>query len=443
MPQPLKVHPTNPRYVTPDGERAILLVGSHTWDNLKDMGKTDPPAPFDWHAYLDMLASHHHNFIRLWAWDHTQWESRANAQLGKDYTHHVAPHPWLRTGPGNALDGKPKFDLTKFNPDYFDRLRHRVVSAGERGMYVSIMLFEGWCLYHANRGRQAEAGWAWKSHPFNPANNVNGLAVESGGEGLDGFVHRLGNEKVNALQADYVRHVVDTVNDLDTVLYEVINEGGSPDWDWWIADLIHEYEKSKPKQHLVGITGHGSEGIESMLASPADWTSPGGNDGFRADSPAWHHSKPSLHDTDHIWGCGGNAEWVWKSMLRGHNPIFMDPYLGNVLCDPNDTWWFPIRKASGHARRLTERIDLAASEPRGYLSSSGYCLAVPRKDYLVYAPGGSDVTVDLRGASGSLSGEWIHPVTGEITKGDAVQGGAKRSIKSPIEGDAILFLHTT
>lgn len=41
---PLRVHPRNPRYMTPDGERALLLVGSHTWDDLKDMGRDDPPA---------------------------------------------------------------------------------------------------------------------------------------------------------------------------------------------------------------------------------------------------------------------------------------------------------------------------------------------------------------------------------------------------------------
>ena len=33
--------------------------------------------------------------------------------------------PWLRTGPGNALDGKLKWDLNQFNQGYCDRLRAR------------------------------------------------------------------------------------------------------------------------------------------------------------------------------------------------------------------------------------------------------------------------------------------------------------------------------
>ena len=40
------------------------------------------------------------------------------------------------------MDGKPKFDLTKFDPAYFERLRSRVEAAGQRGIYTSVMLFE-------------------------------------------------------------------------------------------------------------------------------------------------------------------------------------------------------------------------------------------------------------------------------------------------------------
>jgi hypothetical protein len=124
---PLRVHPENPRYFT-DGTktqdnslRAVYLTGAHTWNNLVDMGRSDPPEAFDFERYLDFLERHHHNFIRMWAWDSTLWDTQANGSLGKDFVHHVAPLPWRRTGPGNAADGKPMFDLTKFDPNYFER----------------------------------------------------------------------------------------------------------------------------------------------------------------------------------------------------------------------------------------------------------------------------------------------------------------------------------
>src|SRR5262249_53597100 len=132
---PLRGHPTNPRYFTdgtkgPDGSpRAVYLTGSHTWNNLVDMGRDDPPERFDFDAYLDFLGRRGHNFIRLWAWDSTTWDTRANGALGKDFVHRVAPLPWARTGPGKALDGKPRVDLTKFDPAYFERLRARLRAA--------------------------------------------------------------------------------------------------------------------------------------------------------------------------------------------------------------------------------------------------------------------------------------------------------------------------
>ena len=58
----------------------------------------------------------------------------------------IQPLPYLRSGPGTALDGNPKFNLTEFNQDYFDRLRSRVIAAGECGIYVSVMLFQGWSI---------------------------------------------------------------------------------------------------------------------------------------------------------------------------------------------------------------------------------------------------------------------------------------------------------
>gem|GEM_PF-185525 len=413
---PLRVHPENPRYFTdgtqgPDGSPgAVYLTGAHTWNNLVDMDRSDPPEQFDFAGYLDFLERHHHNFIRLWAWDSTRWDTRANGALGKDFIHKAAPQPWLRTGPGEALDGKPKFDLTKFEPAYFERLRSRVAAAGERGIYVSVMLFEGWGLMHGNRRQNTEDGWAWRSHPFHPANNINGLEIE-GSDDLSGRVHTLRNPKVNELQAVYIRKVVDT---------------------------IHEYERTKPKQHPVGNTGHGAERLPSMLASPAEWVSPGRADGFAEDPPVWNEEKVSLLDTDHVWGVGGNPAWVWRSFLRGHNPIFMDPYDGSVLGRGRD--WEPLRTALGHARRLAERVNLAAIVPHNDLASTGYCLADPGREYVVYQPKKNE-TFSLELAAGIYWLEWFDPAQGARTDSARIEAsGGGRQFKGPFAADAVLYL---
>jgi len=151
---PLVVCPENPRYFqnSQTGD-VVYLTGSHTWANLVDFGPSDPPTPFDYQAYIDWMAGLNHNFMRLWTWELVSWDTKANGE-GKHHT--AAPHPYARTGPGTALDGKPKFDLTKYEPAYFQRLRDRVAAARERGIYVSVMLFEGWGL-QAVRDLQRES----------------------------------------------------------------------------------------------------------------------------------------------------------------------------------------------------------------------------------------------------------------------------------------------
>ncbi|MBL7224120.1 MAG: hypothetical protein ISS72_09725 [Candidatus Brocadiae bacterium] len=433
---PLRIHPANPRYFADATGRAILLVGSHTWPTLVDMGPSDPPPKFDFDAYLGFLERHGHNFVRLWTWELTTWDTRGNAApWRKKSVHHAAPHPWPRTGRGKALDGKPKFDLARHNPEYFQRLRTRVKAAGQRGIYVSVMLFEGWGLQFSPK--------AWESHPFHPANNVNGINGDTNGDGKGLEVHELANPKVTAIQEACVRKAIDTVNDLDNVLYEISNENhpASTAWQYHMIRFIKQVEKAKPKQHPVGMTFQYKGGSnKTLFDSPADWVSPNPTGGYRDNPPDTRGRKVVIADTDHLWGIGGSAQWLWKSVCRGLNPIFMDPYDGVVLAKRFDRKWDPIRKGLGTARRLAERMDLTAMTPHPRLASTKYCLANPAKEYLVYLPEGGTATVSLVAAKGALEAQWLNPSTGTWHKPAPVQGGARRTFTAPFKGHAVLYL---
>ena len=126
-----------------------------------------------------------------------------------------------------------------------------------------------------------------------------------------------------------MRHVIDTLNDLDNVLWEISNEShsGSRAWQDHMIHYVHSYEARKPYQHPVGMTVAWPEGSNAaLLASPADWISPNATGGYKENPPAADGCKVILSDTDHLWGMGGTQAWVWKSFLRGLNPLFMDPY---------------------------------------------------------------------------------------------------------------------
>jgi CubicO group peptidase (beta-lactamase class C family) len=434
MQGPLRVLKDNPRYFTDDGERAVYLTGSHTWSNLVDIGPMDPPPRFDFDAYLDWMQKLNHNFIRLWTWEPVTWNTKANRE---NKLHTSAPQPWARTGPGMALDGKPKFDLTKFNPVYFDRLRRRVSAACERGIYVSIMLFEGWAM-------QFSSG-AWEGHPFNKQNNINGIDADQNHDGKGLEFHTLADPEITAWQEAYVRKVIDTVNDLDNVLYEISNENHPPStqWQYHMIRFIKKYEKDKPKQHPVGMTFQYRGGKnEDLFNSPADWISPNNEGGYRDDPPDADGRKVILNDTDHLWGIGGNQAWVWKSFLRGHNPLFMDPYDGVVLGERFDSKWEPIRVSLGYTRRYAERMNLAAMRPDKDLASTKYCLANPGVEYLVYKPANNEASITVKLKSGNYKYEWFAPGQGKIiSEGTIIRADwGEQTFQAPSKDDAVLYI---
>ena len=174
---PLRVSTSNPRYFRDANGRTIHFTGSHTWDNLIDR-RSKPD--FDYTGYLGFLRSHNHNFIRLWT-------RETATQNPDDAIRDFYPLPYQRTGPGTAMDGKPKFDLTKFNPVYFSRLRSRVQEARDRGIYVMVMLFNGFSIHNKGGGRPNP----WPGRPFNARNNVNGIDGDENANGKGEELHSL------------------------------------------------------------------------------------------------------------------------------------------------------------------------------------------------------------------------------------------------------------
>lgn len=435
---PLRVSQNNPRYFEDPNGHIVYLTGSHTWSNLQDNGGSDPPPVFDYVAYLDFLEANNHNFFRLWSWEESRWTVETT-----DNNYWFYPMPYQRIGPGTAQDGKPRFDLNQFNQAYFDRLRERVVAANERGIYVAIVLFNGWSVAN-NKGGFGDNN-PWRGHPFNESNNINGIDGDANNDNSGEEVHELGNTAVTAFQEAYVRKVIDTVNDLDNVLFEISNEShsGSQAWQYHMINFIKNYEATLPQQHPVGMTVEYPNGSNNELYnSPADWISPNGdvNNPDLADG-----SKVILADTDHLCGICGNRQWVWKSFTQGENPIFMDGYdgagygVGGAGFDFNDPTWVSLRQNLGYARSYAQRVDLATMAPRPDLASTGYALASD-KAYIVYSPSGSSVQVDLTATAGWLTVEWLNPATGEVFTGAAVEGSAVRNFLVPFSGDSVLYL---
>jgi hypothetical protein len=484
---PLVVSDRNPRYFTvagTDDERAIYLTGSHLWNNVHDgLGPGEPcsdePERMDFGEYLDFLEERGHNFIRLW-----RWEQFRSYTAVADYHLCMTPQPWARTGPGEATDGKPKFDLDTFDDEFFGRLRERAIAAGERGMYVAVMLFEGWGIHLSTAPMHVEG------HPFHASNNVNGVSI---GSILDHQVLPL-DPRVQELQERYIRKVVDTVHDLPNVLWEVANEssgggqvdiefakylgmnevpewGDSTEWQYWVIDLVKRYEQEQEYQpHPIGITMQFPVEDQTKVNDPlwhsrAEWISPGfeepgwfpGNPeipaaAWYADPPPADGRKVVIADTDHFAPGSGDALWAWKSFLRGHHPILMDFGLIGGVNPPDPKaggpmsfeTFEPARFAMGDTVRYADRVGLIDMEPRADLSSTRFTLANPGAEYLTLQPERGDLTVTVE--PGRYSVEWFG-VDGRETveaKDVTVDAAGPVSFHPPLDTEpSILYLRST
>jgi hypothetical protein len=461
----LRLNPANPNYFTDDSGKAVYLTGSHTWQVLQDINP-DPSIHFDYDEYLGMMTQYHHNFIRFWYFEQALRGSWTLDQV------HFSPLPYQRTGPGVAGDGQPKFNLDRWNQPFFDRLRARLIEAGRRGIYVSVMLFNGFSL---NKAAESPLSDPWVSTPYNPANNTSGIGARDAtiDDDANAAVHTLKNPELLKVEERYVRKTIETVNDLDNVLYEIVNEGGATDWQYHMVDFVHEVERALPKQHPVGMNHRITGGFLNAdlyrshaewicpAVEPQGWVVPGSVilEDYKGNPPVNKTGKVIVSDTDHLWGHGGNAKWVWKSFTRGLNPIFMDPWgtLGGKIDPKNAPWmfiaggickdfrdypdWDPVRRNMGYTRDLADRVDLVAMRPQPELSSTGYCLANPGKEYIIYFPEEGTATLNLVQGPGEYAVEWFIPsLNRKLVGAGALKGGAYVVLEPPFTGDAVLYL---
>ena len=214
--EPLRVHPENRRVPVFRG-RPTLLVGS-----TEHYGAVLNP-DFDHRRYLDTVAAAGLNLIRLFTGAYVEKPGDFGIRFNT-----LAPAsgralvPWARSdAPGYRLGGN-RFDLDRWDPAYFARLKAVIEEAAQRGIVAEVTLFS------------AYYGGGWESSPLHPDNNVNGtprLPRER--------VQTKDNEGLLARQEALVRKLVGELAPFDNVYYEIQNEPWADRAE--PLDIIHPY----------------------------------------------------------------------------------------------------------------------------------------------------------------------------------------------------------
>jgi hypothetical protein len=231
---PIALHPENPRYFLWRGKPTVLVTSAEHYGAVLNLD-------FDYRKYLDTLAADGLNYTRIFTGAYVEPDGAFNITRNT-----LAPlpgrfiSPWARsTEPGYANGGN-RFDLSRWNDAYFDRLTDFVQYASRRGVVVEVTLF---CPMYEEM--------QWALSPMNAANNVNGV-----GRVARTDVHTLDRSGgLLEVQEALTRKIVTALNGFDNVFFEIANEpyfgGITMEWQHRIADVIVETQRALPVQHLI------------------------------------------------------------------------------------------------------------------------------------------------------------------------------------------------
>ena len=104
----------------------------------------------------------------------------------------------------------------------------------------------------------------------------------------------------------------------------------------------------------------------------------------------------------------------------------------------------PARWAMGDTLRFAERMNLIEMEPRDDLSSTGYALANPGREYLVLEPSGTAGPFTVQLEPGTYAAEWFSVEGRKTVPGDAItiERSTATSFSPPSElsGPMVLYL---
>jgi hypothetical protein len=278
-----------------------------------------------------------------------------------------------------ATDGLPKFDLTKFDQSYFDRLRARVIQLYQADIYVGVYLFTGeWVeSFRCNNGKDG--------YPFSGANNVN--EVTDGGSGTSSVTMTEPNV-ITHFQDAYIRKTIDTLNDLPNVL-------------WMVSEEAPMWNDSEEK-----IRNYFWENFAS------------GNSVVFMDPYKIHYPREgrNLCGSPLNGICSGvDKRWENARATMGYIRSYADR-MNLIKMTPQ-----PTLSSTGVALANTAGVG---------------------SEVFVYSPSGGAFSVDLSFTTHPLNVEWLNPATGEKTAASTVTGGSvSQPFNPPFSGDAVLYLY--
>ncbi|MEK7780809.1 MAG: DUF6298 domain-containing protein, partial [Verrucomicrobiota bacterium] len=354
--------------------------------------------------------------------------------------------PFARSGQGTAWEGLSKYDLTRFNPWYWSRLREFAAICEQRGLV----------LFHQNYFQHniLEAGAHWADSPWRSANNINNTGFPepppyAGDKRIfqAELFYDVTHPVRRKLHEGYIRQCLKNFTNNANVIQFTSAEftGPLPFMQFWL-DTIAAWEKS--------AIGNRQSAIHPLIALSCTKDV---QDAILADK--LRSATVDVIDFRYWWRTdqgtfappGGKnlAPRQFERQWRGGRPNdvnlasmafeYRAVHTGKaVICDFDAAGWAWVC-AGGSLPRLPQATDarLLAAIPQmrswqADVEKKTYVLGKPGKYYLAYGGG----ELDLSGETGSFRLNMVNQRTGEVTQGEMIQSGGKTKLPE----DAVIWL---
>lgn len=354
--------------------------------------------------------------------------------------------PFARTGKDSAWDGLSRYDLTRFNPWYWNRLRDFAGHCDEHGL---VLLHQNYFQHNI-----LEAGAHWADSPWRPANNVNAPLpfpepppyVGDKRIFLAETLYDVTNPRLSELHRGYIRKCLDNFADRSNVIQLTSGEFSGPLHfvDFWI-DVITEWQRETGRDVVVGLSAPKNV-QDAILADPVRsqavdvidvryWAytaedglyAPNGGENL---APRQQLRKTKLKH-------GGAAAIV--RAVREYRRRFPDKavtYYAEQNCPSvHDGWAVLIGGGSlADVPRLPDGLTRVLPQMKPVESPSlrpnQWMLARPEGDCLLYVDSvEAAINVELPASQEGFQVNWIDAKSGAVAKGDVVDGGGVVSLQ--------------
>ena len=397
----IKIYPANKRYWQYK-QKPVLLIGGSVEDNLFQIP--------DLKEHLDLLKSVGGNYVRC---------TMSCRDEGNVW-------PFKKVG--------EKYDLDKWNPEYWQRFERFLKLTSERDIIVQI---EVWATFDYYRD-------IWQRNPFNPKNNINYTAVESGlpievnshpTRCENNFFWSIPAERNQQIVLKYQQRFVDKILsyslDFPNILYCMDNETSvthqwgkywsqyikakadgtglivqtTEMWDPWnLSHQMHNATFDHPEIYsFVDISQNNHQ------KGQPHWDNAQKQRRRTAENPRpLNNIKIYGADTGRFGNSRDGIERFWRNIIGG---------MASVRFHRPDSGLGLSKKAQAHiksARMLADKFDFFGAEPDSDSShllereaNEAYLSLVEGSQYAVYFTIGGTVHLDLINPDGDFTLQWL------------------------------------